>query len=380
MVFEYILSHLEAQLDPPYNFVTTVEAVNKLVDLYGHAADLDAHWSGLDADDRVLECDQNRKERSVIEKLKSACVNSLSKIVRINEDERVTELQDRFNALRRQADQKEMELKSTIKEVQEKVEFQETEFKQALVAAQAGENLVEMKNSVPYDEFRVEFSKLCAFPIIDCATRETVNALYKALANFIAFLVRHEMAGYVPDHALISIMHDKLDVSSRVSFAAWLKYTKELTCDAFFDFLKCQLDTIIECEKAASALAKSNTMLVKSFTMPAPTPSPSTSKMVESPSPISKPVGDHGYKVLLKYSRPRCAHCGIKHPLLKCKEFRTSTYEARIRTIRQNRLCENCLLHGHQAQDCDEGPCYRCKVKHNSIMCRDFWDKDHTQQ
>lgn len=187
MVYEYILDHLKRQLDPPYNFSTTVEAVNKLVDLHGYAAELHTHWSTLDDDDRFLESDLHQSELDAIEKLKTACVNNLERMVRMNESERVTELAEKLNALRIQADHKEMELKAALKEVQDQAENRAAELKKALdsqsaqaenhaaelkkalESAQADDNLVVMKTTIPYDEFHAEFSKLwCYTRIVKC--------------------------------------------------------------------------------------------------------------------------------------------------------------------------------------------------------------------
>lgn len=157
-----------------------------------------------------------------------------------------------------------------------------------------------------------------------------------------------------------------------------------MTCNGFSEYLKCLLDTIIECETKADALAKANTVLAKPIAT-----QQLDKKAARALTPNASPDQRTGNSMLpsvqngfLKYNRPSCAHCGDKHPLIKCKLFRTSTFEARSRTVRQNRLCENCLLYGlgHGTNDCDEGPCHRCKIKHNSIMCREFRDKDHSKQ
>lgn len=367
-------------MDPAYDFVSTVDAVNKLLDLQGRATELQAHWLSLDDDDRVLEQDQYHRECTAIRKLNVSCMDNLARIVRMNESERLADLQDKYNALHQKSVQQKIEHETVLNNMREQranAEQQVSDLERTVASMQAEDNAVEMRKIIPYTEFRANFAKLCAFPAIECATRETLNALYKELANFIAFLVRYDSVGYIPDYALVSIMHDKLDIPSRVSFAAWQKHASELTCDVFFEFLKCHLDAITECENAAVALAKANTLVAKTNAVQ---PSTSVAAPLLWVRDVDQGVGAQGGKKVIKYSRPRCAHCGVKHSLLKCVQFKTSTYEARMRTIRQNRLCENCLLYGHRAVECDEGPCYRCKVKHNSIMCKEFWDKDNAQQ
>ncbi|XP_045774363.1 uncharacterized protein LOC123873546 [Maniola jurtina] len=66
-----------------------------------------------------------------------------------------------------------------------------------------------------------------------------------------------------------------------------------------------------------------------------------------------------------------CLLCKSNHSLYACSKFLALDLNARLKVVRDNKLCENCLRPGgHTAADCRFGPCRKCEnIKHNSLIC-----------
>lgn len=67
-------------------------------------------------------------------------------------------------------------------------------------------------------------------------------------------------------------------------------------------------------------------------------------------------------------SKLACAMCKMNHPLYSCIKFLNVDYDSKLRLIKDNNLCENCLRTGHTVEACMFGPCRKCNRKHNSII------------
>ncbi|KOB65898.1 Gag-pol polyprotein [Operophtera brumata] len=63
-----------------------------------------------------------------------------------------------------------------------------------------------------------------------------------------------------------------------------------------------------------------------------------------------------------------CLLCKDNHPLYACQRFLGSSLESRLKIVRENSLCENCLRAGHSVNECRFGPCRKCDQKHNSLI------------
>ncbi|XP_023953674.2 uncharacterized protein LOC112057425 [Bicyclus anynana] len=65
-----------------------------------------------------------------------------------------------------------------------------------------------------------------------------------------------------------------------------------------------------------------------------------------------------------------CFLCKSNHFLYSCNTFLGLDLNARLKFIRDNKLCENCLRPGgHTASECRAGACRKCDEKHNSLLC-----------
>lgn len=71
-----------------------------------------------------------------------------------------------------------------------------------------------------------------------------------------------------------------------------------------------------------------------------------------------------------KSPKKPCLSCKDKnHPLYSCQTFLDYTLQDKLKLIRANKLCENCLrTDAHEAKDCWFGPCRWCLKKHNSLI------------
>lgn len=66
-----------------------------------------------------------------------------------------------------------------------------------------------------------------------------------------------------------------------------------------------------------------------------------------------------------------CVKCKEFHPLYSCQKYLDSDLESKLKLIRDNKLCENCLRVGHTPVDCKFGSCRKCDRKHNSTIHSD---------
>lgn len=66
-----------------------------------------------------------------------------------------------------------------------------------------------------------------------------------------------------------------------------------------------------------------------------------------------------------------CVVCHKNHPIYSCQVFIDYSFQDRLKVVRANKLCENCLRPGHTSYDCRYGPCKRCDKKHNSLLHQD---------
>jgi hypothetical protein len=79
---------------------------------------------------------------------------------------------------------------------------------------------------------------------------------------------------------------------------------------------------------------------------------------------VSKPT-KHAYVCTHSW----CVLCSGNHPLYRCKQFRKASSQQRLKLIKQNQLCFNCLGNSHRTSQCKvEWRCKFCRRKHNSLL------------
>lgn len=86
----------------------------------------------------------------------------------------------------------------------------------------------------------------------------------------------------------------------------------------------------------------------------------------ESSSSSSKPVPS---KQKGKQRPPlKCVLCSEAHILPYCPQFLALPVAERQTTVKQQKLCENCLNAEHSITECRFGPCRKCGKRHNSTL------------
>lgn len=67
----------------------------------------------------------------------------------------------------------------------------------------------------------------------------------------------------------------------------------------------------------------------------------------------------------------KCYRCSGPHAIWQCEIFKNASYEDRLRTVQQKKLCGSCLAHGHFSRSCPKGfSCCKpgCGKKHHSLL------------
>lgn len=68
--------------------------------------------------------------------------------------------------------------------------------------------------------------------------------------------------------------------------------------------------------------------------------------------------------------RPDCTLCpGERHWPFKCTKFKALPLTARLAHVDKLRMCRNCFSLRHQASQCPDKKCPRCREPHNSCLC-----------
>lgn len=64
-----------------------------------------------------------------------------------------------------------------------------------------------------------------------------------------------------------------------------------------------------------------------------------------------------------------CYLCSTPHPMKKCQVFKKFSIEKRLKFIKANKLCRNCLAFNHSLAECKSPfACMYCQKRHNSLL------------
>ena len=67
----------------------------------------------------------------------------------------------------------------------------------------------------------------------------------------------------------------------------------------------------------------------------------------------------------------KCFQCSGPHAIWQCESFKKASYENRLRTVQQKKLCTSCLGNGHFSRSCTKGFSCRkpgCEKKHHFLL------------
>lgn len=326
MAFEYRVNEISADVNAFEQFDSELTIARKLTDLNERALELSAHWTALKPDESEAERSSYHAEMAKICQYKRLCIENLVHI--INERKEFEETTDQ------------MEVVSTVDAPKEN-------------------EIVVPQLKMPYTTFHAAFEKFCAMRPIQMGDVNQIKALGQMLVHFEKFMSDGDSMGFIPDAVLVSVVHSKLDITSRVSFSMWFRGNENPRVSEVISYFEFIVDSMEPTAKCVGEMVEDVRL------------KPSTSSEgAHAPKPVQQ---------VKKIMRLLCAHCNVRHPLHRCAQFKTATYSARSRTLNRYSLCFNCFSAGHNAAECPDDGCDRCKTKHNSIMCRKHWDAEQNK-
>lgn len=187
---------------------------------------------------------------------------------------------------------------------------------------------------VPYVQFRKVLQ-----PVLELEsgtlTHRTMSDIYHALEIFKQKVNAIELDIAVAEQAVMAIVHSKFDPITKGIWEFQLS-SMEPTIEIMGRFLE-QRSSMIEGE-IGQAVGHSM-----------PTTSAETGA---------------------RRKQPICIYCKSNaHTIYKCSAgFEGLTIPAKKQFLRREDRCENCLMR-HPNEACSGGPCWSCKVQHNSMLC-----------
>jgi len=90
---------------------------------------------------------------------------------------------------------------------------------------------------------------------------------------------------------------------------------------------------------------------------------------------IQKPVINNDKYNKSKYqtnthltTKKQCPLCKRPHGLFKCFHLLNKTIAQRIQTVKELKICANCLTGAHSSEECKFGSCSKCGQNHNTLL------------
>ncbi|KOX67764.1 hypothetical protein WN51_08192 [Melipona quadrifasciata] len=71
---------------------------------------------------------------------------------------------------------------------------------------------------------------------------------------------------------------------------------------------------------------------------------------------------------VLNANEVRCPFCSDNHLLSRCESFKKLAIERRRETVRELRVCFNCLRSGHGVKNCTSSACQMCRARHHTLL------------
>ncbi|XP_075163012.1 uncharacterized protein LOC142235634 [Haematobia irritans] len=101
--------------------------------------------------------------------------------------------------------------------------------------------------------------------------------------------------------------------------------------------------------------------------------------MLESITDIRKPSGStvathksQNYYTRTENNYRPCKVCKQNHALRTCNKFKSWSFSDRRKFVMTNKLCENCLSHGHSSENCQSDKhCQKCQRSHHTLLHSD---------
>lgn len=211
--------------------------------------------------------------------------------------------------------------------------------------------------SFPYEQLNNCFTKFWSIRPMAIVNKKHICEFMRELVESTAMAKRRFPNAILPEDIIVSSVHSRLDIPSRVMFSRDLQLGKLPKITSMIEFLEYRMNNIQPYEGFAIPPTKKAKVLEK----PESVAIPSTSQSASSQQ------GD---------ANPNCVHCRNSHHVSQCEQFKTSIFNARRNTVSKAKLCWNCLKPGHITKECTEKPCEKCSQKHHILLCRKTEDSN----
>lgn len=234
----------------------------------------------------------------------------------------------------------------------------------------------ELENAPAFHEFSQFMEPLFSLSEIAQVDEEALHAVIKVLVSTAERMQKRGFSLIEFTPMIIALVQRQLDITSQ-SMWHWYQKGKPLTLDLFMEFLT---------ERVKNILPKELPFLANPFSRPPSScgsdgqqagPSNAGGTGAIPKTRILAGRNDHAFfhgedsasEGRKEKRAMKCPRCEANHPLHRCAQFSALTWRARLETVKQAKLCNNCFSNAHKTKDCKKGPCKKCGVKHNSLLC-----------
>lgn len=330
-----------------------VEVLQGLTNINNRINEINDYWSTINNTKMESQRGDFCRELKVLTILQEKCVQNLSTIVQTNEQVSITHVM--VNEMIRDVsgigDGEQGETSATAINVNQPATLQDE------VAVKP---VVVMK-PIPYEHLNALFVKLWFIRPMAIINKGHVRDFMKELVDSTSAAKRKFPNALLPEEAIVSSVHSRLDIPSRVMFSRDLQLGKQPTIASMIEFLTYRIDNIQSYEFFTAPMAKK-----QKVTDSSPKAGPSG---VVTTTTIKKTI-DGKYKKI-------CAHCDNSHHVAQCAQFKTAIFNARRKTVTRAKLCWHCLMPGHVTNACTGVlPCPKCAGNHHILMCREADDSE----
>ena len=156
----------------------------------------------------------------------------------------------------------------------------------------------------------------------------------------------------------IYTMLHKLDEETRSDYIKHMG-KKLTTATDFLDFLQAKVETLDD-----PHLQRTQKPFPYKQSQPAPPQKPFNQYKPynqRQPQPAPKPSTSGS-------SAPKCPACDKLHLANSCQQFNKLDINGRRNLIRSKGLCFNCMQPGHSVSQCTSHHCFKCNVKHHTLL------------
>ncbi|XP_050518526.1 uncharacterized protein LOC126892833 [Diabrotica virgifera virgifera] len=222
-------------------------------------------------------------------------------------------------------------------------------------------------------------SNIVHFPQINKCNSEVLREFASSLRKDIECLNNLNLTDKVLTEALLVFLFEqKLDANSRKSFEEERKTAQIPTLKEFFDFIdkRCvileNLSSFENANEKKHNVEENKTVAFK----PKVNLHASCESNARPPSPRNRP-----------HSRPSspnfnatCVICNGAHRIYSCARFTALPPRERFNSVKQKKLCFNCLGYQHSIKDCRSTiSCSICRQKHHTLIHLDSQANSNTQ-